>query len=91
MAESSSAASKRPLAIGGAAPVTGVVSGFFANVEDTQRRRCNSSRNAECYAENIIDDPNQGDSVLFERLTTTTHRDVNYWGIGAEARFGKAP
>jgi hypothetical protein len=72
-------------------PVAGVLSGFFANVEDTDRTRCRSTGNLECFAENIVDNPNRGDSFGFDDLITNTNRDVDYWGVGAEARFGKAP
>jgi len=80
-----------PLGHWGSTPVTGVVSGFFANVEDTERKRCNSSSDAGCFAENIVDNPNRGDSFGYGQLTTNTNRDVDFWGVGAEARFGKAP
>jgi hypothetical protein len=35
--------------------------------------------------------PNRGDSFGYGQLTTNTNRDVDYWGVGADARFGKAP
>ena len=79
-----------PFGYWGNTPVTGVVSGFFANVEDTARKRCASTSNALCFAQDIVDHPDQGDSFGFDRLTTTTKRDVDYWGASAEARFGKA-
>jgi hypothetical protein len=44
-----------------------------------------------CYTERIVDRPDQPDSIDYDNLTTTAHRDVDYWGAGAEARFGKAP
>jgi hypothetical protein len=72
-------------------PVTGVVSGFFANVEDTDRKGCTSTSSQGCFAENIVDNSNRGDSFGYGQLTTNTNRDVDYWGVGAEARFGKAP
>jgi hypothetical protein len=69
--------------------VTGVVSGFFANVTDTDRKGCISTGSLGCTAENIVDNPNQLDSFGFEQFRTNTKRDVDYWGVGGEARFGK--
>lgn len=80
-----------PFGFWGNTPVAGVLSGFFANVEDTDRRHCNSTASVGCFAENIVDNPNRGDSLGYGEFTTNTNRDVDYWGIGAEARFGKAP
>jgi hypothetical protein len=80
-----------PFGYWGNTPVAGVVSGFFANVEDTDRTRCRSTGDLECYAENIVDHPEDPDSFGFDDLITNATRDVDYWGIGAEARFGKAP
>jgi hypothetical protein len=78
-----------PLGYWGATPVTGVVSGFFANVTDTDRKGCASTGSLGCTAENIVDNPNQLDSFGFEQFRTSTNRDVDYWGVGGEARFGK--
>jgi len=80
-----------PFGYWGNTPVAGVVSGFFANVEDTDKKRCASTSSQGCFAENIVDSPNQSDSFGYGRFTTNTNRDVDYWGVGAEARFGKAP
>jgi hypothetical protein len=74
----------------GATPVTGVVSGFFANVTNSTRRKCISSGSLECEAENIVDVPHQLDSFGFDQFKTNTNRDVDYWGVGGEARFGRA-
>ncbi|HEU4475521.1 MAG TPA: hypothetical protein VFR71_02335 [Methyloceanibacter sp.] len=71
--------------------MTGVVSGFFANVTDTDRTRCKSAGSLSCYTERIVDRPDRPDSIGYDNLTTTAHRDVDYWGANAEARFGKAP
>jgi hypothetical protein len=73
----------------GGAPVTGVVSGFFANVEDSDRKSCASTSNADCMAESLVDRPNQPDSLTFNTISTKIDRDVDFWGVGAEARFGK--
>jgi hypothetical protein len=75
----------------GSTAVTGVVSSFFANVEDGDRKKCVSTGSLECTVENIVDNPNQLDSIGYDDLITKTDRDVDYWGVGAEARFGRAP
>ena len=80
-----------PLGYWGATQVTGVVSGFFANVTDTDVTRCRSTGSLSCYTERIVDRPDRPDSIGYDNLTTTAHRDVDYWGANAEARFGKAP
>ena len=80
-----------PLGYWGATQVTGVVSGFFANVTDTDVTRCKSTGSLSCYTERIVDRPDRPDSIGYDNLTTTAHRDVDYWGASAEARFGKAP
>ncbi len=79
-----------PLGDWGGMPVTGVASGFFANVSNDTRRKCVSSGSLECEAENIVDNPNRLDSFGFEQFKTNTNRDVDYWGAGGEARFGRA-
>ena len=68
-----------------------MVSGFFANVQDTDHKSCASTGSLECEVENIVDDPHALDSIGYGHFTTKTDRDVDYWGVGAEARFGKAP
>jgi len=78
-----------PFGYWGSAPVTGVVSGFFANVQNSDRRKCVSTGSLGCTAENIVDNPNQLDSFGFDQFKTNTKRDVDYWGVGGEARFGK--
>jgi len=79
-----------PFGYWGGTPVTGVASGFFANVDNNSRRKCVSSQGIECEAENIIDNPHQLDSFGFDQFKTNTDRNVDYWGAGGEARFGKA-
>jgi hypothetical protein len=74
-----------PLGYWGGTPVTGIVSGFFANVSDSDHRKCDSGG---CTVEDIVDNPNQSDS-FGGKFTTKATRDVDYWGAGAEARFGK--
>jgi hypothetical protein len=80
-----------PLAYLGGIPVTSFLSGFFANVDDTDTTRCFTSRTLSCFAEDIVDHPGVGDSIFFRTLTTQAKREVDYWGASAEARFGKAP
>ena len=80
-----------PFGYWGGTPVTGIVSGFFANVEDSDRKNCVSTGSLDCTVENIVDNPNQLDSIDYDRFTTKTDRDVDYWGVDAEARFGKGP
>ena len=79
-----------PFGYWGGTPVTGVASGFFANVDSSTRGKCISSGSLECDAENIVDDPHQLDSFGFDQFKTNTSRDVDYWGAGGEVRFGKA-
>jgi hypothetical protein len=78
-----------PLGFWGTTPVTGIVSGFYANIEDSDRRSCTSSSDALCTVENIVDHPNSPDSFTADSFSTKTHRDVDFWGTGVEARFGK--
>jgi hypothetical protein len=79
-----------PFGYWGGTPVAGVVSGFFANVEGDDTKRCVNSGGG-CFVENLVDNPDKLDSVGYERFKTKTSRDVDYWGVGAEARFGKGP
>jgi hypothetical protein len=78
-----------PFGYWGGIPVTGVASGFFANVDNNTRRKCISSQDLECGAENIIDNTHQVDSFGFNQFKTNTDRNVDYWGAGGEARFGR--
>jgi hypothetical protein len=80
-----------PFGYWGGTPVSGIVSGFFSNVSDSDTTRCFSSRFAfpVCGASNLVDNPNGPDSRLFSSFTTNASRDVDYWGVGGEARFGK--
>jgi hypothetical protein len=66
----------------GGTPLTGVVSGFFANVQNTDRRKWVSTESLGCEAENVVDHPNQVDSFDFDQFKTSTKRDVDYWGVG---------
>lgn len=84
-AEHSWVRSRRPFGYWGSTPVTGVVSGFFANVQNTDRRKCVSTSSLGCTAENIVDNPNQFDSFGFDQFKTNTKRDVDYWGVGGES------
>jgi hypothetical protein len=80
-----------PLGLWGGTPVTGVVSGFFANVQDDDHKYCASTSTAACTAESLVDRPTEPDSVTFDAMSTNTDRDVDFWGVGGEARFGNAP
>ena len=80
-----------PFGYWGDTPVTGFVSGFFANVEDSERHNCVSTANLGCTVEAIVDDPTNPNSVTLPRFSTRTDRDVDFWGVGAETRFGRAP
>lgn len=63
-----------PFGYWGSTPVTGVVSGFFANVQNSDRRKCVSTGSLGCTAENIVDNPNQLDSFGFDQFKTNTKR-----------------
>lgn len=80
-----------PFGYWGSTPVAGVVSGFFANVQDGDRKSCTSTSSLDCTVENIVDDRHALDSIGYDHFTTKTNRDVDYWGVGGEARFGKGP
>jgi hypothetical protein len=71
-----------PFAYWGGTPVTGVASGFFANVDNSTRRKCISSQDLECEADNIIDNPEQLDSFGFNQFKTNTDRNVRLTGDG---------
>ena len=80
-----------PLGFWGETRVTGVLSGFYANVETSDRRSCVSAGSL-CTAQSIVDHPDSPDSLVFpDGFTSRANRDVDFWGIGAEARFGDRP
>jgi len=79
-----------PFGYWGSTPVTGVASGFFANVDSDQTRHCQSGANQVCTVESIVDTPG-GDSATFGAFKTKTQRDVDFWGGSGELRFGQAP
>lgn len=58
--------------------VTGQLRGFFANIDGEGTRRCNGC---------VIADPGGTSIDGFGYLSTKTHRDVDYWGGAAEAKF----
>lgn len=74
----------------GSTPVTGVASGFFANVDSDETRHCTSGANQACTVENIVNTPGS-DSATFGAFKTKTERDVDFWGASGELRFGQAP
>ena len=59
-----------PFGYWGAMPVTGVASGFFANVDNNTRRKCISSSSLTCDAENIIDNSPKWLHSLSTGMTT---------------------
>ena len=67
--------------------MTGVVSGFFANVQNTDRRKSFRPRASVARLRISSTNPDRLDS--FDQLKTNIKRDVYYWGVGGEARFGK--
>jgi hypothetical protein len=79
-----------PFGYWGSTPVTGVASGFFANVDSDQTRHCQSGANQVCTVESIVDTPGN-DSATFGGFKTKTQRDVDFWGGSGELRFGQAP
>jgi hypothetical protein len=74
----------------GSTPVTGVASGFFANVDDEQTTHCTSGANQTCFAEDIVDTAGSN-SFGFPSFKTRTERDVDFWGANGELRFGQRP
>ena len=66
----------------GSTPVTGVIGGFFANVDDEETRHCQSGANLDCTVESIVNTPG-GDSATFPAFKTRTERNVDYWGEAA--------
>jgi len=74
----------------GSTPVTGVIGGFFANVDDGETTHCQSGANLTCTVENIVDTPGN-DSATFRAFKTKTDRDVDYWAGSGELRFGQEP
>ena len=80
-----------PLGFWGGTRVTGVLSGSYANVETSNRRSCVSA-GALCTSQSIVDHPDGPDSLVFPNgFTSKANRDVDFWGVGAEARFGDRP
>ena len=62
--------------------VTGSIKGFWANVEDDNRKRCNGN----C----VVIDPATGQGFTSSILSTKTDREADYWGGQAEVKFGGA-
>ena len=59
--------------------VTGMVRGFFANIDGDGNRHCNGG----C----VVADPAGGSVDGFGYLKTKTHREVDYWGGAVETKF----
>ena len=70
-------------------PVTFVISGFVANVENSDRTNCSSTNSLDCTVANIVDNPNQLDSWTFQKFTTNTEREVDFWGGSTELAIGR--
>jgi hypothetical protein len=66
------------------------LSGFFANYQGTTNSHCMYSLTADCAIVNIDDTspafPNN--TGPFGNLTIIMRRDVDYYGVGVDARFG---
>ena len=79
---------------GGALPngelVSFGVGGFFANYQGTSNSHCMYSLTTDCAIVNIVDfntsQPNN--TGPFGNLDVTTKRDVDYYGVAIDARFG---
>jgi len=84
-----------PLGYLGGTLVTGGVSGFFTNVDDDEVKRCSSSSKFDCAVANIVNVdtlmPLVPGVLTAPGFTTKTNRDVDYWGVDGELRFGQAP
>jgi hypothetical protein len=67
--------------------VTGAVRGFFASVDDDNSVRCTSTGGALC---GTIDPTGTvaGPVPPGDTQTAKTERDVDFWGVAAEAKFG---
>ena len=63
--------------------VSGLVKGFWSNVETDHRVNCNQGT-AGC----VVIDPTGANTFTSGTLNTKTDRDVDYWGAQAELRFG---
>jgi hypothetical protein len=79
-----------PLGYWGATPVTGLVSGFFANVQDGDRRSCVSQGTALCTVEDIVDNPNRPDSLVSNSFVTKTDRDVDFGALAPKRGSARA-
>ena len=79
-----------PLTHWGSTPVIGVIDGYFANVTDNDVKGCSSTAAQSCTVENIVQTPGS-DSARFAGFTTKTSRDVDFWGVNGELRFGDRP
>lgn len=65
--------------------------GFFAYYDDSERSTCNFTAQTDCAMVNIVDfDPEEENNTgPFGKLSTTTEREVYYWGAAIEARLGR--
>ena len=65
-----------------------VASGFYSEVDNSRRQKCESANGLDCTVQDIVDIPNQLDSWSFAGFTTKTDREVDYWGATSEVTFG---
>jgi len=66
------------------------LSGFYANYRGSNRSHCSYTLTTDCAFINIVDfDPKQENNTgPFGNLDILTKRDVDYYGVSVEARFG---
>ncbi|MGO9546176.1 MAG: outer membrane beta-barrel protein [Rhodomicrobium sp.] len=66
------------------------VSGFFANYQGTTNSHCMYSLTTDCAIVNIVDfDATQANNTgPFGNLNVTARRNVDYYGIAVDSRFG---
>ena len=83
-----------PIGQWGSQTVFGAVHGFFASIEDSERHTCHPGAATSCSYDNIVDTdirdkfPARGNlgPLGAGALLTNTSRDVDFWGVGLEAK-----
>jgi len=68
--------------------LTLALSGFYSQVENSKRTRCESTDDLFCTVQNIENIPDQMNAWELPGFTTHASRDVDYWGSSAELTFG---
>ena len=66
--------------------LTLALAGFYSEVDNSKRTRCESTADLSCTVQNIENIPNQ--VWVLPGFTTHASRDVDYWGSSAELTFG---